>query len=145
MRTVYGIDPGSKESAFVGWNGERHKPAYIVSNDHLLGLIHDSQFSASDIIGIEQVRSYGMPIGNETLDTCEWSGRFREAAEKSGAIVSMVPRKLVVIHLCGSVGAGGDTAVNQALRAKYGDALKGITSHLYAALGVADYVLSKGV
>lgn len=141
MTAVHGIDVGNKQSAFVTWNGFVHRNAKLMDNDHLLDLLRQTPLKGHRV-GIERVRSYGGIIGNETIDTAEWSGRFQEAATQVGATVIMVPRKTVATHLCG-IAAVGDTQINRALREKYGIALKGITSHLYAALGVADYLLKK--
>lgn len=140
MNRAHGIDVGSSQSAFVTWNGTFHSNAHILANDTLLDLIRDTPLKGQ-AVGIEQVRSYGGIMGNEMVDTIFWSGVFWEAATMQGAKVIMVPRKRVAAHVCG-ITTVGDTQINQALRAKYGSALKGITSHLYAALGVADYVLS---
>lgn len=140
MRIAHAVDPGPKLSAFLTWNGTSHSNARILDNDTLLDLIRDTPLK-DQILGIEQVRSYGGIMGNEMVDTIFWSGVFWEAATTQGAKVIMVPRKRVAAHICG-IATVGDTQINQALRAKYGPALKGITSHLYAALGVADYVLS---
>lgn len=140
-KRVHGLDPGSAQSAFITWNGTAHSNGAILDNETLIDLLRTEDLRGQ-IVGIEQVRSYGMKVGNETFDTCEWSGRFAEAATRSGAIVRMIPRKLVVIHLCGHVRTGGDAPVNATMKARFGDAMRGVTSHLYAALGVADYVLS---
>lgn len=141
MKLVFGIDPGSTQSAFIGWNGHTISSKQYLDNAHLLELIKTAPL-AGRIVGVERVRSYNMRVGNETFDTCEWSIRFECALKAIGAVPILVPRKSVVIHLCGHVKAGGDEPIQAALKEKYGFAVKGLTSHLYAALGVADYVLS---
>lgn len=140
--TVYGIDPGEKLSAFIGWNGYAHSSSQYLDNDHLLALLRDASMTGRKV-GIERVRSYNMRVGNETFDTCEWSIRFECALKEIGAIPILVPRKSVVIHLCGHAKAGGDDPTKAALKEKYGTAVKGLSNHLYAALGVADYLLNK--
>lgn len=135
---VYGIDPGEKQSAVVGWDGEKVVLAIENSNDLVLGFLAES----AGEVAIEQLRGYGMVVGNETLDTTWWSGRFYEAAQGR---CTMIPRKDVLSHICENRKAG-DKEIRAALIDKIGaqgtkknpGPLKAIAgTHLFAALAVA--------
>lgn len=139
---AYGLDPGSTQSAFIGWDGHAYSSGHFLANDTLLDLLRTSPL-AGVTLGIEQVRGMGMYAGNELFDTCIWTGRFMEAAQHSGATVLLVPRKTVITAIVG-IAAAGDKELKAALRAKYGAALDGLrgkeASHLWSALGVAEWV-----
>lgn len=149
--SMFGIDPGTAQSAIVSFNGRKLSFAKILPNDALLLMLRRSKDSLSgNRVAIESIASYGMAVGRETFETCEWCGRFREAAEQNGATVLKVYRKDVKMFLCNN-GKAKDANISQALRDKYGDVgtkkepgmLYGISSHLWAALAVADYALSR--
>ena len=104
-----------------------------------------------DVVVIEMVASYGMPVGREIFETVRWIGRFQEAIEHRGGTVAFVYRSDVKLHLCGTMRAK-DSNVRQALIDRFGPGkakaigtkkapgpLYGITSHLWAALAVAVY------
>lgn len=136
---IYGLDPGTLQSAIVAFDGRNIHFAQIMDNEALLALLRRSKSLSGQILAIESIASYGMPVGRETFETAEYCGRAREAAEAKGAIARKVYRRDVKIHLCGTAKAK-DSNISQALRDKYGkDALKGIVSHLWAAMAVADY------
>jgi hypothetical protein len=95
------------------------------------------------------IRSYGMPVGAETLETCKWCGRFEQAAFHKGNGWHWLTRKEVVTALCGSARAK-DANVRQSLIDCYGGKataignkktgygpLHGITSDVWSALAVA--------
>lgn len=141
---VIGIDPGQEYSHFVSWeDGIIDKGSH--QNFVILHMLEIA--SRNSLIGIEQIRGYGLKVGNETFDTCFWTGRFYEVAAKNGGGVVMVPRKNIITHFCGNATAG-DKFLRQALVDIYGDpgtkknpgTLFGISGHLWAALGVALYV-----
>lgn len=115
MPKLISIDPGTTESAYVIM--EKYDPIAFgkIKNEELLKLIyvqacHDTKFV------IERVASYGMAVGKEVFETCEWVGRFTEAA--GGA--EYIYRKDVKINLCGSVKAK-DANIRQALIDRFGD------------------------
>lgn len=91
------------------------------------------------ILGIERIASYGMPIGNETLQTCEWVGRYIELGLKLGMVPWPVYRKPVVAWLTGTA-RGNDAAVNRALKERYGTQLARVGSDIRSAVAVALFV-----
>lgn len=139
--TILAIDPGTTRSAWVALDGQHIVAAAIVPNGQLLADLRDGLAVGATVV-IEQVASYGMPVGAEVFETVYWSGRFAEAAHP--ATVGRIPRKAVVTHLCGSARAkdpnvrrvlldrwGGDAA------GRKGGPLADIKADLWAALAVA--------
>lgn len=104
----------------------------------------------SDILAIEMVASYGMPVGREVFETVRWIGRFQQAWSEPEA-VKLVYRQDVKLHLCKSVRAK-DANIWQALKDRFGEPgtaknpgkLYGVKSHARAALAVALTVYDKG-
>ena len=115
---IIAIDPGPKQSAYVIWDGESIHRKDIVKNDALVYL-----FYGEYPLVIEQVRSYGMPVGADVFDTVHWSGRFHQAWAGE---VHLMPRKDVKMHLCQNMRAK-DSNIIQALvdRFAYGQKNKG--------------------
>lgn len=141
---IIAIDPGTTESAFVFWNGQRIIKKDFVSNFQLLtdlrgGFGRPTQF---DEVHIEMIASYGMPVGKETFETVLWIGRFIEAWP--GPAPQLVYRAEVKMHLCQSVRAK-DANIRQALIDRFGPpgtkkqqgVLYGVKSHLWSALAIA--------
>jgi len=108
------IDPGTTQSALVCWNGKRILGAGIVENK--LALI---PVAGVENVVIEQVRSYGMPVGKDVFDTVFWSGRFCQVYEAQGIHVDLVPRLDVKLYLCHNSRAK-DSNISQALRDRFG-------------------------
>ena len=94
---------------------------------------------------IEQVASYGMPVGEEVFETVFWSGRFAEAY--GAARVKRMPRLKVKMHLCHDSRAK-DGNIRQAVIDRFGGAsaigkkatpgpLYGVSGDVWAALALA--------
>jgi hypothetical protein len=146
--TALGIDPGTDKSAWCLLDCGRVTEAGIARNAELsaeLPLLIERL--RPDRIGIEMIASYGMAVGREVFATCWWSGRFFEAAFRTSVVPEMIERRLIKLHLCGSARAK-DGNIRQALIDKHGAVgtkkapgpLYGVSSHVWAALAVADYV-----
>ena len=154
---ILALDPGTDKTGVVHLcHAEREEhfeivDATIYPNDRLLHLLRLDAIFPSNMLAIEQVRSYGMAIGATTLDTVEWSGRFIEAWEGRAELdkkdvlpVLRLPRIQIKTHLCKSARAK-DTNIRQALIDIIGEPgtkktpgpTYGIKSHLWAALAVA--------
>lgn len=73
---ILAIDPGTTESAFVLWDGQRAVECGFHNNDEILRVV-ESSGGCGLRLAIEQVRSYGMAVGKEVFDTVHWCGRFR--------------------------------------------------------------------
>lgn len=141
------LDPGTDKTAALSWDSKTEKPQYggaIHSNDELIKFLRDKDFTKNhDLLVIEMVACYGMPVGREVFETVLWIGRFQEAWSKESVLVY---RKDIKMHLCNSARAK-DGNIRQALIDRYGapgtkkepGKLYGIKTHLWAALAVAVY------
>ena len=148
MRTVLACDPGTTKSAFIVWDGSRVRNSGIVENGALLELLKSGDLAPYDFAAIEMVACYGMAVGKDVFETVFWIGRFYEVLQRRTP-VTRVYRKDVKLHLCNSPRAK-DGNIRQALIDKWGEVgtkknrgpLFGVSSHIWAALAVADYALA---
>ncbi len=142
---VFAIDPGTDQSAFVIWNGQRVIEHAVILNDALLSYFDKyGTFYTSDILAIEKIESFGMPVGKEVLRTVLWSGRFIQACVSQLKPFVEVTRREVKLHICGHSRAT-DANIRCALIDRFGPPgkkaskglLYGLKGHEYAALAVA--------
>lgn len=141
---VTAIDPGTRESAVVEWNGKLPSNAAVVDNEELAQILRKESFQPHPLV-IEKVESMGMAVGVETFETVYWSGIFAEAYGLQK--VHRMGRKAVKLHHCGSTRAT-DSNIRQALLDRFGGSgafgtkrlpgpLFGVTGHKLAALALA--------
>ena len=109
------VDPGHKKSAFVkyvqahGRKDGRIAHRGIWDNDCLL----DNLISlGGDVLLIEKVASFGMPVGEEVFETVFWSGRF---AERWPGKVDRMTRNQVKMALCHKTAGVNDSVIRQRL------------------------------
>ena len=141
MKTVIGIDPGPRESAFVVWDGRRISDYGKVGNFWLLKNV--IKRVNADWLVVERVASYGMPVGESVFETVFWSGRFCQAWVFEW---DRIPRVDVKMHLCHDSRAK-DGNIIQALKDRFEPdlkprqrpkgVLKGISKDCWQALAVA--------
>lgn len=144
-RTILAIDPGPKESAWVLFRDGKPEQFSNMPNHDAIEWVGGFSWCMSAQLVIEQVRSYGMAVGEDVFETVFWSGRFAQAW---GREFHRIGRQDVKSHLCHSMRAK-DANVRQALIDRYGgkaDAigtkkrpgpLYGISGDCWAALAVA--------
>jgi len=113
---ILAIDPGPVKSSAVLWNGNQILGIWTDKNELLL---HDLFTVAPVITVIEQIKSYGMAVGETVFQTVFWAGRFAEAAFRCEGF-EMMPRMDVKMHICGSSRAK-DGNIIQALRDRFGE------------------------
>ena len=71
--------------------------------------------STPDKVVIERVASYGMPVGREVFETCEWIGRFSECVcREYGFLPEFVYRQDEKLTICHSQKAT-DATIRKAL------------------------------
>jgi hypothetical protein len=115
---VLAIDPGPVESAYVRLECGEITASGKLPNEVLLFCL-----APADVLAIEMIASYGMPVGAEVFQTCVWVGRFVETwAPKPHRLIY---RKDVKLHLCNSPRAN-DATVRQALIDRFGGKEKAI-------------------
>lgn len=80
---ILAIDPGNMESAYVIMNAETCEPISFgkVPNADLISTIVNVGIFGVRFFVIERVACYGMPVGREVFDTCEWIGRFSQVID----------------------------------------------------------------
>jgi hypothetical protein len=139
---VLAIDPGPVESAYVRLECGEITASGKLPNEVLLFCL-----APADVLAIEMIASYGMPVGAEVFQTCVWVGRFVETwAPKPHRLIY---RKDVKLHLCNSPRAN-DATVRQALIDRFGGKEKAIGNKrakgpLYGIKGDAWQALAVGV
>jgi hypothetical protein len=139
---ILAIDPGTAQSGWVLFDGERVLQAGVLPNDQMLMACYSRAADQADVLAIEKIEAMGMAVGAETFETVHWSGRFYQAWP--GNKVLRVTRRAVKLHLCGSMRAK-DPNIRQALIDRLGQPgtkkapgpTYGVTSHAWAALAVA--------
>lgn len=147
---ILGIDPGTTVSNYVVFDGHVVLDKGLkIPNEELEMALRNNEIDYDEAV-IEEIRSYGKAVGQETLETCHWTGRFFTAAcvGKQARVACLVPRLEVKLCLCYSARAK-DANVRQALLDRWGGKgtkkqpgpLYGVSSHLWAALGVAHWRL----
>jgi hypothetical protein len=148
-RAVLGIDPGPEQSGVVALVNGKVAMSDVLPNAGVLALLRSC---TADLIAIEMIASYGMPVGAEVFETCVWIGKFELTAEQVYQPISAqpprrvvrIPRKDVKLHLCGSSRAK-DGNIRQRLidllgapgTKKQPGGTYGVKSHAWAALAVA--------
>ena len=140
------IDPGPTQSAYVVRTDGKILRFGKLDNELALAVIREASVWM-DHLCIEQIASYGMPVGAEVFETCYWSGRFAEAWVWRGmeeSTVIRIPRKEICVHICGSARAK-DANIRQACIDRVGPQgskkepgpTYGISKDVWAALAVA--------
>lgn len=139
-RLTLAIDPGTTQSGWVLFDGYRVRCSGTDANATVLDMIAAAE---ADELVIERFEARGMPIGDDSIETVIWTGRFVQAW-RSPESVRLVKRSAVKLHLCGTSRAK-DPNVRQAVIDQVGaPGLKsspgptyGVTSHAWQALAVA--------
>lgn len=141
--TLYAIDPGTEQSAWVEIRPGGDVIGQICQNAGLVEYLRSDMAYRGAHLVIERIESFGMAVGKSVFSTVFWSGRFVEAWDAGGGLWSSIGRRDVKLTLCGSARAK-DANIRQALIDRYGGPaaikkggpLYGIKSHLWAALAV---------
>ena len=150
--SVLAIDPGPERSAYCELCSPRliaPPVTAILPNESLRLAIPVLRFVPQDILVLEMVESYGMPVGRDVFETVYWIGRFAERAYQAGMEVVRLSRRAVKLALCHDSRAN-DATIRQALIDLYGPGrekaiglkrtpgpLYGVKADGWAALAVA--------
>lgn len=110
---VLSIDPGNVDSAYCFIDSDSLKPeSFEKTGNALVRAVVDS--GCYDVLVIERVASYGMAVGKDVFQTCEWIGRFTEAGERAEKPIHYIYRRDEKLHICGDSRAK-DANIKQAL------------------------------
>lgn len=146
MSVVLAIDPGSKESAFVTWDGKQVVDKRLMPNDKLLYLMEVVNADFAESLVIEMIASMGLKAGNEVFETAYWVGRFCEVWRPRP--FSRIKRQEVKMYLTGSM-RSNDADIRHAIISRFGGKEKavgnvkkpgplyGVATHMWSALAVA--------
>lgn len=113
---ILSIDVGTTESGYVILQFPFQLIEFgKVSNDVLLDIVKNKQYEK---LIYEEFQSYGMPIGESTIKSITWNGRYIQSALDRGIPTYHVYRKDEKMTLCGSMKAK-DSNIRQALIDRY--------------------------
>ena len=112
---VMGLDPGPEKSAIVVYGSGEIYSFEKLNNVQLLASLK-SPNGYADVLCIEQVASFGMPVGAEVFETVFWSGRFAQAFPQKFARLTRIQVKM---HLCHNTRAK-DANIRQSLIDRFG-------------------------
>lgn len=139
---ICAIDPGSTQSAIVGWDGHTIHFKEKIDNAEVLNRIAsiDAPFA------IEMITGYGMQVGAEVFETCRWEGKYEIECQRLGKTCTRIRRRDVKSHVCENPTAK-DSAVREALIDRIGPVGNkkdpgptfGVAGDMWAALAVAVY------
>lgn len=144
---ILGLDPGPTATGFAFVDASAGQIERVLASGHSA----NSQIRAmlqqtpADVVALEMIASYGMPVGKDTFETCVWIGRFEETMDRRNTVFQLrFTRPEVMQALCHSSRAKASN-VRQALIDLIGPVgtkkapgpLYGVTGHAWAALGIA--------
>lgn len=146
---ILAIDPGTRQSGWAVLDAGRVTSSGVAANPDMLGIVGTysgyvvAELLPGMVLAIERFEARGMPIGDESIDTILWSGRFAQAWHAPEE-VRWVRRSAVKLELCGTSRAK-DPHVRQVVIDRIGPPgtkrapgpTYGVTSHAWAALAVA--------
>lgn len=117
---IFAIDPGNVYSGWCVLNIATFEPLAFgkdVNEDVMKAMAAWAE--EIDVVVIERLQSFGMPVGRTVLETCEWVGRFTQYADATGNIpVEYVYRQEEKLDICHSPRAN-DATIRQALADRF--------------------------
>lgn len=124
---ILGIDTGSEETGICLIEATTFKPIVFgkIPNVNMFDWFNQNNDKINEencIVAYEQFKNYGMPIGDSTIKSIEWNGRFLQHLEDVYNIKQWHPVMRVEekINICGSIKAK-DSNIRQALINRFGE------------------------
>ena len=155
MEILLSLDVGTVESAYCLVESKTYKPIEFgkIYNEELLKIVKGADYNK---LVYEEFQCYGMPIGESTIKSITWNGRYIQSALDKEKPVFPIYRKEEKINLCNSVKAK-DSNIRQALIDRFArfdfkngkgtkkqqDWFYGFKSDMWAAYAVAVTYLDK--
>jgi len=120
---IMAIDPGPTESGWCilepdGQAGRIRECGSGTPNQELERVVVSRKLDGIDTLAIEQVMSYGRPVGASVFETVYWSGRFARSWSGSPGDVLRIPFVDVKIAMCHDSRAK-ESHVRQAVRDRF--------------------------
>ena len=152
---LFAIDPGNIDSAYCVMNGQYELLEFAKLPNKEVMEIMLQRINMIDMVVIERMQSYGMPVGKETFEACEWIGRFSQEAEKY-VPVQYIFRQEEKLWICHDTRAK-DTNIRLALIERFAkhdmargkgtkdnpDYFYGVKADCWSAIGIAVSTLDK--
>jgi len=153
-----GIDPGPIKSAYILISLCNNKLLNIidknyVDNDNMIKIILSKHIKFNDIeIAIETIVSYGNTMGQSTINTAIFVGRFYQLVKDISGKPTYITRPDVYLNLCNKRRGVKSKNITQSLKDRYGElgtkanpgrlynikgAPKGSLGHIWSALAIA--------
>lgn len=107
------LDTGTTQTGYCIVDTETYKPIDFgkIDNEEMLGICKKADF---DIVAYEQFKSYGMPIGDSTIESIQWNGRFIQAISERNIHFYPIMRVEEKVAVCGTTKAK-DSNIRQGL------------------------------
>ena len=153
-----GLDPGTTKTGWVVFDPKEEKVLHAGHdpNEFVIHLLGCADADLKDKVIMECFAAQGMPLGESSIETVRWEGRFMERARTE---VCRISRREIKLLICNSSRAK-DSNVRQALVDLYAygypnhgygtvkepsplRCLKGTGSHGFSALAVVTAWLRK--
>lgn len=110
---ILAIDPGTTQSAYCEVDADTYQIRDFGKIDNA-ALLCKMQTTMAEVVVVEMVACYGMPVGREVFETCVWIGRYLQAAEAAFRRTDRIFRQEEKLTLCHSNKAG-DANIMRAL------------------------------
>lgn len=145
---VLAIDPGPETSTYLVWDGKQILEKGTVRNLELMAFLdfddtsHTFQTKSIIYIAIEMVESWGMPMGNDTIETAYWVGIFGRTIGLR--LFRRFTSSDIRLHLCGTKKAKPSNLKTAIINRvdpmrKFGKYAKGTKKNPGPFFGVADH------
>lgn len=152
---ILSLDVGTVESGYCLVDTDTYKPIKFgkISNEDLLKIVKEEEY---EILVYEEFQSYGMPVGQTTIASITWNGRYIQSALDRNKRAEPIYRREEKMCLCGTMKAK-DSNIRQALIDRFAqfdfkngkgtksnkDWLYGFKADVYSAYAIAVVFLDK--
>ena len=120
---ILGIDPGNVETAYCFLDTSLKQPVVgfdKLKNEEVIKIVEESIIDPGlDVVFIEMIASYGMPVGKTVFDTCVFIGELVRLCKEYNQECYLITRNAIKIEICKSMKAK-DSNIRQALIDIYG-------------------------
>jgi len=141
---ILALDTGTTQTGFCVVSQDTLKPVKFgkINNEDILTQIN--LMPEGSVVVLEQFKSYGMSIGQSTMDAIQWNGRFIQRAIDKGFRTDIVARMEEKMNLCKN-GKAKDSNIRQALIDRFGEVgtknaqgwFYGVSKDMWSAIAIA--------